>query len=236
MNVDKQPVVLRHLGIIVDGNRRWASKRGLPAALGHNQGLNRIEEIVREAFNKGVGFVSLFVFSTDNWNRSVKEVKHLMQLFLKYFKKDSQRLIKEGICFKIAGQISEPLSAEVIKAAQQLEADSKHNQGGSTVILCFNYGGRTELVDMAKSIVDNKISSSEINVDTVRQHLYHPDVPDLDLVIRTSGEQRISGFQLWRANYAELLFVDKFWPDFTKEDLNQAIEAYTLRHRRFGGD
>ena len=147
-------------------------------------------------------------------------------IFLQYFKKDSQRLIKEGVCFKIAGQFSQKLSKAVRRAAKKLEENSRHNQGNSTVILCFEYGGRSEIVDMVKKVIALGIKSEEIDEDLIKKNLYQSDVPALDLIIRTSGEQRLSGFQLWRSAYAELMFVDKFWPDFTKVDLRQVIADY----------
>ncbi|MCY3804293.1 MAG: polyprenyl diphosphate synthase [Candidatus Saccharibacteria bacterium] len=225
---------LNHLGFIVDGNRRWARQCGLPDFQGHTKGLETLESIVRTGFDLGIQFISLFIFSTDNWRRSRLEVNHLMRLFLKYFKTDSQRLLKEGIKFKIAGQLGEPISEKIQKAARSLEESSKNNTG-PTLVLCFNYGGHTELVDMVKKIIQQKISPEQINLEIIRQSLYHPDVPDLDLIIRTSGEQRLSGFQLWRASYSELLFINKYWPDFTSEDLKQALAEYSQRHRRFGG-
>ena len=227
--------VPNHLGIIVDGNRRWARRQNLPVFQGHTQGLECLESVVRAAFDKGVNFVSLFVFSTDNWRRQAREVRHLMNLFLRYFKKDSQRLLDEGVQFKIAGQIAEPLSDKVQQAARQLEEASADNTG-PTLVLCFNYGGRLEILDMVKQIVQQQPRPEEVTLQTIQQTLYHPDVPDLDLVIRTSGEQRLSGFQMWRASYAELLFVDKYWPDFKPADLYKALEDYQKRQRRFGGD
>ena len=228
-----QPQLLNHIGFIVDGNRRWAKQHGLTAFQGHSQGLKSLESVVRAGFDSGIKFISLFIFSTDNWRRSRSEVEHLMKLFLQYFKKDSQRLLKRGVRFKIAGRITEPLADKIQKAAKDLEASSQHN-AGPTLVLCFNYGGQTELVDMVKKIIQQKIPIEKVNQEVVRQALYHPDVPDLDLIIRTSGEQRLSGFQLWRASYSELLFIDKYWPDFTPEDLKQALGEYSRRQRRFG--
>lgn len=236
-NTDQaQSKPLNHLGIIVDGNRRWATKRGLAKFKGHSQGLKILEGIIEEVFDQGIKYVSLFIFSTDNWRRSPEEVNHLMKLFLKYFNQDSQRLIQRGVRFKIAGRIAEPLSDKVRQAALDLEKNSQHNDNDKTVVLCFNYGGQTEIVDMVKKIVEQDINSEDVDLEMVKNNLYQADVPNIDLIIRTSGEQRISGFQLWRAAYAELCFIDKFWPDFTKQDLIGALDAYRGRHRRFGGD
>ena len=225
----------RHLGIILDGNRRWAKRKGLNVFQGHLRGLIRVETIVREAFKIGVEFVSLFVFSTENWKRTKDEVNYLMDLCLRFFIKDSERLLKDGFRLKIAGRLDEDLSPEICKAIRDIEKKSAKNKG-PTVIICFNYGGQVEILDMVKQIVQKQISLDKINLDTLHSALYHPEIPGLDLVIRTSGEQRLSGFQLWRAAYAEIFFVDKMWPEFTVKDLRQIIREYQKRNRRFGGN
>ena len=230
-----EPKPPAHIGLILDGNRRWARRRKLSALEGHDKGLDRVEEVVRAAFDKGAEAVSLFVFSTDNWQRSDREVNHLMRLFVRFVKKETPRLLKEGVRFKVAGQVNKDLSADVREAIAHLHKASAKNKG-KTVVLCFNYGGQNEIVDMVKKIVKKGLKASQIDAETIRDHLYHPEVPPLDLIIRTSGEQRISGFQLWRAAYAEMLFVDKYWPDFTKSDLEEALSVYHRRSRRFGGD
>ena len=223
----------RHVGIILDGNRRWACERNLPVIEGHDHGLKRVEEVVREAFKQGVEFVSLFIFSTENWRRSPQEVNYLMKLLLHYFRNESRRLLKEGFQLKIAGQIDRKLSREVKSAIAQVEKLSAKNTG-PIIIFCFNYGGQFEILEMVKNIVKKGVRPNKIDLATLEAELYHPDVPNLDLVIRTSGEQRLSGFQLWRAAYAEILFVDKYWPDFTSADLRRALKIYYQRQRRFG--
>ena len=223
----------RHVGIILDGNRRWARKNNLPVIEGHNHGLKRVEEVVREAFKQGVEVVSLFVFSTENWRRSPQEVKHLMKLLIHYFSNESRKLLEEGFRFKIAGQVDRKLSREVKSAIARVEELSAKNTG-PIIVLCFNYGGQIEILEMVKNIVKRGLKPGKISLETLQAELYHPDVPDLDLVIRTSGEQRLSGFQLWRAAYAEILFVDKYWPDFTAADLRRVLKTYSRRQRRFG--
>ena len=224
----------RHVGIILDGNRRWARQHGLPVIEGHNHGLKRVEEVVRAAFEGGVEYVSLFIFSTENWRRSPQEVKYLMKLVLHYFRKESHKLLEEGFQLKVAGRIDRNLSAEMKSAITQIEKLSAKNTG-PILILCFNYGGQVEILEMVKNIVKKGLRPDKIDLQTLQAELYHPDVPDLDLLVRTSGEQRLSGFQLWRAAYAEILFVDKYWPDFTADDMRQALEVYYQRRRRFGG-
>ncbi len=222
----------KHIGIILDGNRRWAEKKSISALEGHNYGLKRVEQVVREGFRLGIEVISLFVFSTENWRRTPQEVNHLMKLFILYLKKDSQRLLKDGVRFKIAGH-DEFLSEEVKSSIAEIEKLSAKNTG-STVVLCFNYGGQAEILQMVKNIVKKGFRPDKIDMKTLQAELYHPEVPDLDLVIRTSGEQRLSGFQLWRAAYAEIIFVDKCWPDFKPADLRQALGVYYQRNRRFG--
>ena len=231
MAKDKVP---RHVGIILDGNRRWARSRGLSPLEGHSYGVEQVRPVVEQAFESGVEFVSLFVFSTENWNRTPKEVKHLMSLFTQYFKKESKRLIKSGVRIKFAGRRDQQLSADMHKTIVGIEDESKDNTKG-TVVFCFNYGGHAEIIDGVKKLLTDKISPEQLDIATFEQTLYHPDVPPVDLVIRTSGEQRISGFQLWRLAYAEFIFIDKYWPDFGPEDLQVALDKFAQRERRFGG-
>ena len=226
---------LRHIGIILDGNRRWARANKVSILEGHTHGLKRVEQVVREAFRAGIEVISLFVFSTENWHRSQREVDHLMKLFIHYLRNDSHRLLSEGIRLKIAGRIDQALSSKVKSAIARIEELSLKNTG-PTVVLCFNYGGQTEILEMVRSIVRKGMKADKIDLKTLQAELYLPEIPDLDLVIRTSGEQRLSGFQLWRAAYAEMLFVDKYWPDFTAADLRQALDSYRRRGRRFGGN
>lgn len=228
------PDTPNHIGIILDGNRRWAKQHKLSLLEGHQKGLQGTESIIREAIDQGVKIISLFVFSTENWRRAPREVSYLMRLFTRYFKKESHRLLREGLRLKIAGQINQALSDEIKKAIVKIEEWSAKNTG-PTVVLCFNYGGQIEILEMVKKIVQRGLKPEEIELNDLHANLYHPEIPALDLVIRTSGEQRLSGFQLWRAAYAEMVFVDKYWPDFTPSDLRQALDIYRQRHRRFGG-
>ena len=224
-----------HVGIILDGNRRWARDRGRPTLTGHEAGLDQIEPVIKAAFGAGVEIMSLFIFSNENWRRTEKEVGYLMALFNRAFKKESQRLVDEGYRIRFAGRRGKQLKPRIHRSIEELEADSANNTG-PIVIFCFNYGGRLELVDAVRKLIDQGIASDEVDEAQLAAALYQPDIPDLDLLIRTSGESRISGFQLWRASYAELLVVDKYWPDFSPDDMRLALDQYWIRQRRFGGD
>ncbi len=221
---------INHLGIIIDGNRRWARKRGLPTLKGHQQGYKRLMEIVRYGFKRGIDNISVFVFSTENWQRSKDEVNYLMRLVYKMAVKDIDKLNEDNIKVKVLGS-KERLSKKVIQAWHQAEEQTKRNTGG-TLGVCFNYGGRQEIIDAANKAA--KASNKVVNESDFAQYLYAPELPDLDLVVRTSGEMRLSNFMLWRAAYAELIFVNKLWPDFSKQDLDKVISVYNQRNRRFG--
>lgn len=220
---------LQHLGIIADGNRRWAKEHGLPSIEGHKKGLETIEVLVRAAAEAGVPYISFYVFSTENWGRSADEVKYIMKLaetrILKYAEKlakNNARLLILGSKEKIA-----PTLASCIEKAEKITSKCT----GITVCFCFNYGGEQEVADAANIAME---ADGEITPQTIRKHLYHPEVPDVDMVARTSGEERISGFMLWRAAYAELMFIEKFFPELEAEDLKDILDEYDHRNRRFG--
>jgi undecaprenyl diphosphate synthase len=230
--MSETPVIPTHLGLILDGNRRWAKAKGLPALEGHRQGSEVFKEIALEAFSRGVQYVSAFVFSTENWSRTEEEVGYLMKLVLKATEKYLEEFDKAGIKIVILGRRNN-LPEDVLKSLEQTEAKTKDNTQG-TLALCFNYGGQEELVDAVRYLIASGPTPKAINADVIHSALYCPEIPNLDLLIRTSGEHRISGFMLYRAAYAELMFVDKLWPDFTKNDLTAALEQYATRERRFG--
>lgn len=234
MHQDNSSSVPNHIGFILDGNRRWARDQGLPTLEGHRKGYDTLKTIAEAAFDKGVKFVSAFVFSTENWSRSKDEVDYLMNLAMKIAVKDSKEMIKENIKIVVMG-IEDKVPPKLIKAWRDAEEDSKNNTGG-TLALCFNYGGTRELVDATRAIITEGTKPEDVNDDMIAQHLYHPEVPDIDLMIRTSGEMRISNFMLWRVRYAELYFSDKHWPAFSKEDFDMALEEFSRRNRRFGGN
>lgn len=222
----EENVLPKHLGFIVDGNRRWARERGLPTLEGHRRGIELVADIAEECHKQGVKIVSFYIFSTENWNRSKEEVEYLMDLVEKCLKKFIKRCLKTDTKIAILGtkeRLSDRLK-EAVKEAEEKTKECKENILG----LCFNYGGKQEIVDAA-----NKIEG-EVTIEKLEANLYHPEVPALDMVIRTSGEQRISGFMLWRMAYSEMLFLDKKWPDMTREDVGLILKEFAGRQRRFG--
>lgn len=221
-----------HLGLILDGNRRWAKANGLPSLEGHRRGYDNLKDIAKAAIDSGVKYVSAYIFSTENWNRTPKEVKYLMDLAHKMLTRDVAELNKENIKVLWLGS-PERVSKKLLEAIRSAEESTKSNTKG-TLCICFNYGGIQELVDATKRIVESNLKAEQVDQKLLEQNLYKPDVPEIDLLIRTSGEQRISGFMLYRAAYAELLFVDTFWPDFSIDHLMRALEEYKHRQRRFG--
>lgn len=228
-----QDVSPQHIGFIVDGNRRWAKKHGLPAYEGHLAGYEALKEVCIETFRQHVPYVSVYVFSTENWRRSQDEVSKLMNLITRVLKDDLKIYQKNNIRLRVAGT-RQNLSEKVIKAIETAEAATAENTGGD-LVLCFNYGGHQEIVDAAQAIVARGVSPEEVTEDLIAQYLYTPGVPAIDLIVRTSGEERLSNFQLWRAAYSELLFLEKPWPEMTKDDVDGILKTYTSRQRRFGG-
>jgi undecaprenyl diphosphate synthase len=225
--------VPRHIGYIVDGNRRWAKKHGLPTYEGHLAGYAALKEVALATLHAGVEYMTIYSFSTENWKRSADEVSKLMALTMRALKNDLSLFQKNNVRLKILGTrdgISEKLLAEIDSA----EAATANNTGG-TLGVCFNYGGQLEIVDAVKKIVQSGVSADDINEELIANNLYGPEIPPVDIIVRTSGEQRLSNFMLWRAAYSELLFLDKFWPDMTKGDVTDILKEYSNRHRRFGG-
>jgi undecaprenyl diphosphate synthase len=225
--------VPKHIGYIVDGNRRWAKMHGLPTYEGHLAGYNTILDIVLATFDTGVEYVSAYTFSTENWKRSEDEVSRLMGLTLKMLTADIHILEENNIRLKMLGS-REGLSKSILKAIDSAEARTAGNTRG-TLAVCFNYGGKQEITDACKKIVQSGVSVEDITPELISENLYAPEVPPLDLLVRTSGEQRTSNFMLWRAAYSEFLFLDKMWPDMTKEDVTAILEEYSRRDRRIGG-
>ncbi|MDO4902385.1 MAG: polyprenyl diphosphate synthase [bacterium] len=228
-----------HIGYIVDGNRRWARARNLPTLQGHKQGFEVLKSIVEVTFSRGVKFVSAYIFSTENWNRSAEEVKYLMNLFENYFSKEIKTLHEKNIKVVFSGSRVEKVSKKLVKIIERAEELTRANTGG-TLCLCFNYGGQMEILDAVKSLAEKiekgEITAGEISKENFEQNLYNPEIPPIDLMVRTSGEQRISNFQLWRMAYAEMIFLDKSWPEMTEQDVDFCIENYNKRDRRMGGD
>lgn len=224
--------VPKHLGLILDGNRRWAKERGLPTLEGHRRGAETFKTTILAAFDRGVEYVSAFAFSTENWQRTEEEVGYLMKLLVKAVEKHLNTFNQANVKIVVLGR-REQLTAPVLKAIEKAEQKTVNNTGG-ILALCFNYGGQEELVDATKAIIDSGIKSQDITRETIQQHLYYPEVPGVDLMIRTSGEYRTSGFMLYRSDYAELYFSYLYWPDFDELELDKALAEYTQRKRRFG--
>lgn len=225
-------VLPTHIGFILDGNRRWAQEQNLPTLKGHYQGAEVLKEIGIATINAGIPFVSAYLFSTENWNRSKSEVSYLMKLIIKFVKEYMEDLEKNEIRIVHIGS-REGLPKSVLQAIDKAVRQTAHFTRG-TLGLCINYGGQQEIVDAAKKLLRQNVDPKRLSVREFEQALYEPDVPPVDLVVRTSGEYRTSGFMLWRAAYAEYVFMDKFWPDFTKQDLKFVLLYYAKRHRRFG--
>jgi len=221
----------QHIGIIMDGNRRWARGRGLPTLKGHQAGYNKMKKVGDWCLARGVKILTVYAFSTENWNRSKREVNYLMKLLKKALTDEVQEMHEKNIQVRVIGRISQ-LGKDLQKAVRDAMELTKKNTKG-IVNIAINYGGRPELVDAFKVIVKKKAPVTE---KTIAQHLYTSGMPDPDLIIRTSGEYRLSNFLTWQSSYSELLFIDKHWPDFSEKDLDDAIAEYQRRHRRFGGN
>jgi undecaprenyl diphosphate synthase len=225
--------VPRHIGYVVDGNRRWAKTHGLPTYEGHLAGYNAIQEVVKTSFDEGVEYVSVYIFSTENWKRSQDEVTKLMGLVLRLLTSDLRLFADHNIRLRILGARDEQVSEKILRAIDDAEAQTAENTGG-TLAVCFNYGGQIEIAEACKKIVQAGISAEDITPELISQHVYDPEIPPCDMIVRTSGEQRLSNFMLWRAAYSELLFLEKLWPDMTADDVREVIATYQARQRRFG--
>ena len=225
-------IVPKHVGYILDGNRRWAKLHSLPEYDGHLAGYTALREVVEGSFEQGVQFVSVYAFSSENWKRDKEEVSNLMKLTVHAITSDLKRFVKSGIRVRVLGH-REGLSAKLVSAIDKAEQSTRDLTKG-TVLVCFNYGGQQEIADAARKCVEDGLAPEEITEEAIAHRLYAPDVPPIDIIVRTSGEQRLSNFMLWRASYSELLFLQKFWPDMTKQDVADIIEEYNRRQRRFG--
>lgn len=222
---------LKHIGIIMDGNGRWAKSRGLPRLIGHREGIKAVEQIIRAAKDFSVPYLSLYAFSTENWGRPKSEVMGLMGLLKFYTNAKIKEIHAENARVRFAGNLSAlPESVlPVLRGAEELTADNT----GLTLIICLNYGGRQEIMDAVNSLLEKGVQPPVTEAD-LRKHFYLPCVPDPDLLIRTGGELRMSNFWLWQGAYSEYYFTDKYWPDFGRADLETAINAYYGRDRRYG--
>ena len=227
------PASARSLAIIMDGNGRWASGRGLPVAAGHREGTRALRRTVEAALELGVESLAVYAFSTENWARPLDEVEALMEIFSETIERELPELARQGVRTRFIGR-RDRAPVELLDRMEALESETCANDR-LQLWIAFDYGGRAELVVAAKRLVEAGVEAGEIDEALVAAHLYAPEMPDPDLVIRTSGELRVSNFLLWQLAYAELVFVDRQWPDFGADDLRSALEDYTRRRRRFGG-
>ena len=228
----------RHIAIIMDGNRRWAKAHGKPASFGHKEGAKTLEKIVRYANKIGLEYITVYAFSTENWKRAEEEVKSLMMLLQSYLDDYSKRADTENIRVKILGDIS-ALSEGMQKSINRCMERTRDNTG-VTFNIALNYGGRDEIIraikTIAREVKEGKIEIDDITEEKISNNLYTKGQPDPDLMIRTSGELRLSNFLPWQLVYSEFLFIDKYWPDFTEKDLDDAIFEYHKRTRKFGAN
>lgn len=225
-----------HVAIIMDGNGRWAQKRGLKRTKGHQRGAKVLKKISEYVYDKKIKVLSVFAFSTENWKRDKEEVDYLMDLFIKVFKDNFKSIKEKGVKIVFSG-LKTKLDDKVLKEMEKMTEETKNNKNG-VFNICLNYGGQDEIVEATKKIAsdvkEGKIKIDDINKDMYNNYLFN-DLPPIDLMIRTSGEFRISNFMLWQMAYAELYFTDVLWPDFDEKELDKAIDSFNKRDRRFGG-
>ena len=230
-------VVPRHVAIIMDGNGRWAASRGLPRGEGHRRGVEALRRAVQAAADLGIGFLTIFSFSAENWSRPAAEIRELMALLRRFIRHDLADLHRKGVRVRVIGE-RESLDAEIRRLLDEAEELTKNNEK-LVLVVAFNYGARQEIARaarrMAAAVAAGDLAVSAVTVDKLASYLDAPDLPDPDLIIRTSGEQRLSNFLLWQAAYSELVFVPTYWPDFDRAALESAITEYHRRERRFGG-
>ncbi len=227
----------RHVAVIMDGNGRWAQARGLPRKAGHRAGAESVREAVDACLDLGIEFITLYAFSSENWNRPEKEIEALMKLLEQFLKTKGKEFMKKNVRLRTIGQthlLPDSCRAQLAKVEKETA-----NNSALTVILALSYGGREEIADASRRIAEKvstgELSPEDVTKETVAQHLDTAEFPDPDLLIRTSGEFRLSNFLLWQLSYAEFFISEKNWPDFNKSDFRDAVEDYSRRHRRFGG-
>lgn len=231
------PAPPRHVAIIMDGNGRWAKARGLPRNLGHRQGVDAVREVVRTCRQLGIQYLTLYAFSSENWKRPESEVAGLMELLRLYIRRELDELARNGVSIRMIGDRSR-LAPDIVDLIADAEAKTRDNRT-LTLVIALSYGGQDEIVEacrrLAEQVAAGKLSPQEITTASLASHLQTVGIPDPDLIIRTSGEQRLSNFLLWQSAYSELIFVDKLWPDFSSQDLAAAVEEFQRRERRYGG-
>ncbi|MCX7653710.1 MAG: isoprenyl transferase [Fervidobacterium sp.] len=228
---------IQHIAFIMDGNGRWAKRQGKPRTYGHYVGAYKIEDVVRWCANRGVKYTTFYAFSTENWKRPKEEVNFILNLLVEKIDEFYERMHKENVRLRFIGRLDE--LADTVKKKCEYYQEKTKNNSKIQAIMAFNYGGRYEIIDAVKKIIDDtrndKLNIDSLDDSTFRNYLYAPDIPDPDLVIRTSGEMRVSNFLIWQIAYSELYFSNLLWPEFSEEELQKAIDEYTKRDRRFGG-
>jgi len=221
-----------HIGYILDGNRRWAKKHGLPTYEGHLAGYNALKDVVEATAEAGVEYISFYTFSTENWKRAASEVRGIMSLIRGLFKTDLKELQRKGYKLVVLGS-HDKLPKDIVKMIEDAENASAEGHK-ATLAMCFNYGGQQEIVEATKKVIAAGVDPAELDNESFVQFLQHPEVPPCDLIVRTSGEQRLSNFMLWRSAYSEFMFLEKYWPEMTKADVDAILKEYSNRKRRFG--
>ena len=219
-----------HIAFIIDGNGRWAKKRGLPRSFGHKAGIVTCKSTIVECLNLGIKYVSIYGFSTENWNRPKDEIETLFNLFREFIKNDLHEVLKEDVKFIVSGDYK-AFPNDLVETIEECLNKTKNNSK-MILNLCINYGGRPEIVRAVNNIIKDGIKSVDENI--ISNYLYTSSIPDPDFIVRTSGENRISNFMLWQASYAEFYFPKTYWPDFHKKELYKALKVYSKRNRRFG--
>ncbi|MDO1583928.1 isoprenyl transferase [Rhizobium oryzicola] len=237
MVAEELPVIPQHVAIIMDGNGRWANERGLPRTMGHTKGVEAVRHTVRAAGDLGIRYLTLFAFSSENWTRPEAEVSDLMGLLRRFIRRDLAELHRENVRIRVIGD-REHLRGDILPLLLEAEETTRNNTA-LTLVIAFNYGSRDEITramaSLARKVQAGLLGPDEITMDLISAHLDTADIPDPDLIIRTSGEERLSNFLLWQAAYAEFVFIPDYWPDFDRQMLVSALKTYAARDRRFGG-
>ena len=229
----------RHIAIIMDGNGRWATRKGLPRTAGHSAGMTSLERIVRYCSDSGVKYLTVYAFSTENWKRSQTEISGIFKIMVLYIKKEIDELDQKNVRMCPVGEWNDIPSAAA--KSMQYAAERTADNDGLVFNIALNYGGRREIADAVKSIISEyraggkELTPDDITEELISKHMYAPDVPDPDLIIRTGGEKRISNFLLWQCAYSEFVYSDVLWPDFGPDELMDCVKEFNGRHRRFGG-
>ncbi len=234
LNQPDQKKIPNHVAVVMDGNGRWARNQGLSRTEGHRAGEEALYDVVEGAIEIGIKWLTVYAFSTENWKRPLDEVKFLVSYPQQVILRRLDQFDKLGVRIRVAGRSDRRIPKGVVKDVESAVEKTKKNKN-LNLVLAYNYGGRIELIDAVRLLIDEKVDSSSVTEKTIQKHLYIPEMPEPDLVIRTSGEKRTSNFLLWQSAYSEYVFSDVLWPDYRRQDLFEAVSEYQQRNRRFGG-